>query len=249
MATDDLARFLFEIASSNRLEILLAVMERPLRHAQLAPKLDMSASEATRVLARLSSAGLVIKNAQTAYEPTNLTRLLLSCLPFLRFLTANREFLLSHDILVLPPEFVERLGALSECKFERGMYKVIGSQERNLRAVKRRMWAISKQAFDTVLAIVREKAAQGADVRVIRHRAEFEDERAGPSAVDRNYPVRVLDETRIFLAVLDDTAAVCFPTFGGDVDMGTMIVLEDPRGCRWAEDLFLNYWGMARERL
>lgn len=249
MATDDLARFIFEIASTKRLEILLALTDRPLRHAELARKLEMTPSEATRILARLSSAGLVTKNPQTAYEPTNLTRLLLSGLPFLHFLTANREFLLNHDVLVLPPEFVERLGALSECTFVEGAYKVVGFQERNLKAAKRRIWVLTKQAHDNAIAIMREKAPQGADVRVIRHRGEFEDERTGPRAVDRNYPVRVLDETRVFLAVIDDAAAVCFPTLDGNVDMGTMVFLGDPRGCRWAEDLFLHFWGVARERL
>jgi predicted transcriptional regulator len=78
---------------------------------------------------------------------------------------------------------------------------------------------------------------------------EFEGAILGPSAVRRNYPVRLLDETRIFLAVLDDIAGVCFPTLDGRVDMATMLVLRDPRGYRWAEDLFLHLWERARERL
>lgn len=249
MEPTGLARFLFELASADRLAILEAITETPLRHAQIARKLDMTASETTRHLNRLSSAALVARSPEGEYEPTNLARLLFAAFPFLRFLTANRGFLLDHDLLVLPPEYVERLGALAECTLETGTYKVVSFQVRALKSTKRRIWVLSEQAFDQAIAVMREKASEGVDVRVIRHRREFEDGTPGPSAVERNYPVRLLDETRIFLAVLDDIAGICFPTLGGQVDMSTMLLLRDPRGYRWAEDLFLHFWGQARERL
>jgi len=246
MDSTGIAAFVFELASDQRLGILVAVAEKPLRHAQIARQIDLTDSEATRHLTRLSSADLVTKTPRGEYAPTNLARLLLAAVPYLRFLVANRPFLLSHDLLGLPPEFVERLGALSECTFETGMYNVVDFQERSLRAAKRRIWVVSKQAFDVAIAIMREKAAKGADVRAIRDRGELERDKSAP---ERNYPIRLLDETRIFLAVLDDIAGVCFPSTDGTVDMATMAVVRDPRGYRWAEDLFGHLWGRARERL
>ncbi len=102
MPLKDLARQLFEIASDERLGILSAIAEKPRKHAQIARELDMTGSETTRHLTRLMSASLVSKNPRGEYEPTNLARLLSSGLPFFRFLTANREFLLHHDVHVLP---------------------------------------------------------------------------------------------------------------------------------------------------
>ena len=75
MESKDLARFLFEIASDERLGILAEVAEKPLKHAQIARRLDMTGSETTRHLNRLASAGLVTKNPRGEYEPTNLARL------------------------------------------------------------------------------------------------------------------------------------------------------------------------------
>src|SRR5256886_13057284 len=55
MESTGLARFLFEPASDERLGILDAVAERPLRHAQIARHLRMTVSETTRHLNRLRS--------------------------------------------------------------------------------------------------------------------------------------------------------------------------------------------------
>src|SRR6267143_149633 len=249
MESMGLAQFLFELASDGRLGILAAIEEKPLRHAEIGRHLDMTDSEVTRHLSRIASAGLVNRNSRGEYEPTSQTRLLSAGLPFFRFLATNREFLRSHDLLVLPAHFVERVGALNEGTFTLGTYKVVAAQERALRSAKQRIWALTEHAFEQALPIMREKASEGADVRVIRSREGYEDTVPLFSGVERNYPVRLLEETRIFLAVLDDQAGVCFPGADGKVDMSTMLLLRDPRGYRWAADLFLHFWEAAGERL
>jgi len=48
MESTGLARFLFELASDERLGILEAIEEKPLRHAQNARRLKITDSETTR---------------------------------------------------------------------------------------------------------------------------------------------------------------------------------------------------------
>lgn len=249
MEPSGLPRFLFELASEQRLGILTAVAESSLRHAQIARSLDMTDSETTRHLNRLSSASLVTRNSQGEFELTNLARLLFTGFPFLRFLVMNREFVLSHDLLVLPPEFVERLGGLNECSVTTGTYKVVAAQERALRSVKTRIWVLTEQAFEQAIPIMQDKASEGADVRVIRPREGFEEPIPSLPGLVRNYPIRLLEGTDFFLAVLDDTAGICFPNLEGKVDMSAMLLVEDPRGYGWAADLFLHFWEEAREPL
>jgi len=249
MESESLARFLFELASDERLGILDAIAEKPMRHAQIARHLKMTDSETTRHLNRLASAGLLMKNPQSQYEPTNLARLVSAGFPFFRFLLSNREFLQKHNVRVLPSGFVERLGALTAGTFVTGMYDVAAAQVRYLRAVKQRIWVLTDQMFEQALPILREKAKAGADVRVIRSREGFEREIARLPPVERNYPVRLVPDARIFLAVLDDVAGVCFPTVDGKVDMEAMMLLTDPSGHRWASDLFAQAWSEAREWL
>src|SRR2546425_12937889 len=84
---------------------------------------------------------------------------------------------------------------------------------------------------------------------LIRSREGFQRETARLPPVERNYPVRLTPEARIFLAVLDDVAGVCFPTPEGKVDMESMLLLSDSAGHRWAQDLFTQLWNQAREWL
>ena len=106
METKGLVQCLIEIASEKRIGILAAIAEKPLKHAQIARRLDMTGSETTRHLNRLLSAGLVTRNSGGEYEATNLAHLINAGLPFFRFMTTNREFLVSHDLSVLPQEFI-----------------------------------------------------------------------------------------------------------------------------------------------
>src|SRR2546428_4352882 len=76
---------------------------------------------------------------------------------------------------------------------------------------------------------------------------ELEVARVPP--VERNYPVRLVPGARVFLAVLDDVAGVCFPSVDGEVDMEAMLLLTDPSGHRWASDLFAHEWSEAGEWL
>ncbi len=242
-----LSTFLFEIASNERLGILEAVVERPRKHSELARALKMTGSETTRHLSRLAGAGLVEKNPKGEYAATPLARALWAGLPYLAFLSAHREFVTSHDLTALEPGFVSRLGELAGASFHQGAYEVVAVQEAALRAVRRRAWVVTQQRFEQAIPILREKSAAGADVRVVRPRPLVEQERRTGRDVERNFPFRLLPEVRLFLAVLDDRAGICFPSTDGRLDMATMVLLTDRAGYRWSEDLFLRIWERAEE--
>lgn len=248
METDGLAPFLFEIASDLRLRILALVAERPLKHAEIARRLAMTGSEATRHLNRLSAAGLLEKTPQGGYALTTLATTLRAGLPFFEFLTRHRAFLATHDALVVGSTFVERLGELRRGEFVHGTYEVVATQEESLRRVERQIWAVTEQPFERGVPIFREKVRSGVDVRVIRPRGALEEELRGGKRVVRNYPVRGLEKVPVFLAVLDDEAALCLPALDGRIDMASMLLLNEPEGFRWAKDLFLDLWNRATER-
>ena len=240
-----LADFLFEIASDERIGILEAIAKQPLKHAAIARGQGMTGSETTRHLNRLVAAGLVAKNHRGEYELTGLAEVLRVGLPLFEFLTTHRDFMLTHRVGALEPAFVERLGELNRCRFVSGTYDVVAAQESALRSVHRRAWVVTEQRFEQAIPILREKSENGADIRVVRSRRLVEEERRGGRDVKRNFPVKVLDEVPVFLAVLDDQAGICVPNLEGKVDMATMMLVTDPVGCRWSEDLFVRLWDRA----
>src|SRR3989441_2723797 len=220
MESTGLARFLFELASDERLGILEVIEEKPLRHAQIARRLKITDSETTRHLNRLASTGLLTKNPQSQYEPTSLARLVSAGFPFFRFLLANREFLQKHDVRVVPTEFVERLGALNGGTFVTGMYDVAAAQERYLRAVKQRIWVLTDQLFEAAASFIGGKAAAGADVRGVPSREGCQRETARLPPVERNYPGRLTPEARNLFAVLRHRRGGGLPTPPGEVEKG-----------------------------
>src|SRR2546427_8502210 len=64
MESTGLARFLFELASDERLGILGAIEEKPLRHAQIARRLKITDSETTRHLNRRFNGSADEKSAE-----------------------------------------------------------------------------------------------------------------------------------------------------------------------------------------
>lgn len=247
MPTERLSKFVFEIASSERISILRALHERPLRHSEIAERLSLTGSETTRHLTRLASIRLIEKDPEGRYRPTNLTEALLVGLPFLDFLSRREEYLADHDPLPLGPSFVARLGELNEGRLIDGTYPVIAAQDAGLREARRRIWVVTDHRFEQALPLLREKASQGTDVRVVRPRRALDEERSPSARVDRNYAVRLLPEVRVFLAVLDDQAGLSLPNRSGVPDLSAMFLLTDPKGYRWAEDLFQHLWAQAAE--
>lgn len=245
MPTDRLAKFLFEIASAERISILRALHERPLRHTEIAERLSMTGSETTRHLARLAGTRLIEKDAEGRYVPTGIADVLIVSLPLYDFLAGRDEYLLAHDLAGLGPGFVARLGELNDGRLVEGTYAVVALQEAALRAADRRIWVVTDQRFEQALPILREKASKGADVRVVRPRSVLEEERSPSTRVERNYEARLVPSVPFFLAVLDDQAGLALPRRSGGPDLANMLLLADATGYGWAADLFQSVWARA----
>ncbi len=245
MATEGLSRFLFEIASAERLAILEAVAARPRKHTEIARSLGITGSETSRHLNRLVAAGLVAKNLQGEYAATPLSEVLRGGLPILRVLLTHREYLQDHRAGVLDAAFLARLGELRESSIVQGAYRVFATQESALRKVERRIWVVTEQAFEQALPVLREKMAKGADVRVVRSRRQLEADRRVGHDFPRNFPLRTFPDVNLFLAVLDDQAGLCLPSADGRGDLSAMLLVTDPIGYRWSEELFLHLWNHA----
>ncbi len=242
MSETGLPAFLFEIASHERLGILHALSASSLRHTELARKLSLTGSEATRHLNRLMETGLITRDPGGSYALTPLAEALRTGLPFWEFLLSHRSYLESHRVTGLPLPFVERLGELTLGRFIEGTYPVVAVQEQELRRAERQIWVVTEQRFEQAVPILRERASRGADVRVVRSWPLLEQERREGRDIERNFPLRTLREVKVFLAVLDNQAGLCLPTLDGKVDMASMLLMTDPTGYQWARELFLSLW-------
>jgi predicted transcriptional regulator len=60
----------------------------------------------------LRNAGTINKDSEGFFSHTSFGKILYELLPAIRFVNKNQRFLLSHDLRLLPIEFIERIGEL-----------------------------------------------------------------------------------------------------------------------------------------
>lgn len=246
MAPEDLADFLFEVASPERLVILSRLSRGARSHTELARGLKRSGSETTRHLQRLAAAGLVTRGPCRKFELTTSARVFNAGLGLFEFLVANKEFLRTHDLGGLDPRFLARLGEVGGGTFTYGQYGTIAVQETAVRESRARAWIVTEEPIDPFLPTLRERALKGTDVRIAAAGGSAERIHRFFAELSSVSPLRVLNAPGLLLMVVDDRAGVSFPLSDGTVDRSTMLTLNDPLGLRWAEDLFLDCWSRAK---
>ena len=102
---DDLCDLLFELSSNERMNIMLKLLQEKLRLSHISQKLDMTVTEASRHLQRLSDVQLVHKEVDGRFSPTKYGEQAIMLLSNLTFLSKNKQYFLEHDVSILPCVF------------------------------------------------------------------------------------------------------------------------------------------------
>ena len=120
---DGLDKLLFELASESRLGILRELQAKNLKMQEAARRLDLTATDAFRQLQRLSEASLIRRQPDGSYSITEYGRLVLQSTSSLELLEKHKEYFLTHDLLSLPGQFVNRIGELSHAQPKHGFHR------------------------------------------------------------------------------------------------------------------------------
>src|SRR5512137_558190 len=95
------------------MNLLQKLQKQRMKLSHVSEKLDMTITEASRHLQRLSEAKLIQKDVDGLYGLTPFGTLTLSLLSGVCFISKHPQYFLEHDLLHLPTEFVERIGELA----------------------------------------------------------------------------------------------------------------------------------------
>ena len=128
---DGLDKLLFELASESRLGILRELQAKNLKMQEAARRLDLTATDAFRQLQRLSEASLIRRQPDGSYSITAYGRLVLQSTSSLEFLEKHKEYFLTHDLLSLPSQFVNRIGELSHANLNMDSMENINRSEQD----------------------------------------------------------------------------------------------------------------------
>jgi predicted transcriptional regulator len=109
------------------------IQKQRLKLSHISKRLDMTVTEASRHLQRLSEAKLVEKDVEGLYKLTPFGELTLSLLPSFDFISKHRDYFTTHTISHLPHEFINRIGDLLNCTFTDDVMVAFHSVETSFR--------------------------------------------------------------------------------------------------------------------
>jgi len=248
-----LSKLLFELSGETRLEMLHALETAPRTFTKIADQMDITSSEASRQIERLSGMNLIEKLSDGSYAITPLGRLMLSFLPGIDFVYKNSDYFLTHDTTPIPHELVMRFGDLSGARFINGTIEAMNFMQERLRNVERYHCGMVDGLMDSIVPVVVRRARSGVIFRAIlpeTYRAKVSAIVAEYTTADANMPphaieVRTLPTIPICGAVTDRGGGFKLPFTDGSMDHSTMVVGEDFGFCRWCRDLYAYYWERA----
>jgi predicted transcriptional regulator len=251
--TMTLSKLLFELSGETRLEMLHALETAPMTFTKIADQMNITSSEASRQIERLSGMDMIEKLSDGSYAITPLGRLMLSFLPGIDFVYKNSDFFLTHDTAPIPRELIMRFGDLSGARFIKGTIEAINFMQERMRSVERYHCGMVDGLMDSIVPMVAERARSGVIFRAIlpeTYRAKVSAIVDEYGTLDANMPphaieIRTLPTIPICGAVTESRGGFKLPSTDGSMDHSTMVVGDDPLFCRWCRDLYVHYWDRA----
>lgn len=230
-----------ELSSEKRIGILQTLNEKPMTFTNLIKEVDMTSTEASRQLSRLTEAKLIEKKGDGIYYDTLLGKLVISTISDLNFISEKSEYFLKHDTAQIPLDLLRQIDVLSKGEIVTGVYNILNTHEKLGDGVKGYFWYMSDDFPRHHLPDIEKKLEEGLEIRVI-----LPKDLCAPSILtekNRNkIKVKVFEEIKISVIVNDKFSILELPGQDGMIDQNTAIFGYDDRFREWCKKLFQYYW-------
>jgi predicted transcriptional regulator len=234
----------FELASENRLDILRELQMEPRKIQEIGRRLKLTDTEAFRQVHRLDEASLIQKQPEGAYAITQYGKLVLQLSRPLEFVFRNKQCFLTRDVWRLPPEFIDRLGELSEAKLNMNMIEMLNIADQGVSEGEDHIWAMGDRPLGPLSAKVGERISKGVKVRLLfpeNLRALYKDVNDVPDVLEK----RMLPSVPVNMLCTEKAAGVSLLSIDGRPD-NALFFGRDEAFRKWAGDLFLYYWDKGK---
>lgn len=239
---ENLCDLLFEFSSAERMNIMQSLLKERLKLSHVSKKLNMTVTEASRHLQRLSDVHLIDKDIDGTFGPTPYGELAIKLLSSLDFISSNRQYFLEHDVSTIPDEFISRINELTLVKLNTDVVSVLPHVNTMLQEANEYIWILSyARTLPNTLSIVEEKIKSGVDVR----RIHPENKIPSPNTPILADPRRILHSIDVRIVMTENEAMCSLPLMDGKIDY-TSFIGKDPKFHKWCKDIFLYYWEKAK---
>ena len=241
-----------ELASETRLSILEFLNERPAKLSSLSREVNTSVQDVYRNLNRLVEEGLVKRSTDSMFHLTEYGMIVMKQIPDFMFMKENKEFFEDHCLVgVMPDKFLQRIGALNNCKTVSSATAVFQSLKKMQSSATKSLKIIVSQAWPEEGEILIDRANQGVKIFAIVGQNTIFPKNVVENIMPKiNILIskgimerRMIEKVRVAAFIVDDReAALVFPDTKDEVDMTTLFVGEDSVFCEWCLDYFDYIW-------
>ncbi len=235
-----LEKLFFELASESRLSILRELQKENLKMQEIARRLDVTPTEAFRQLERLSTASLVQRQPDGTFALAEYGKLVLQISTSLDFISKHKEYFLTHNLMRLPSQFVNRLGELEGADFEGDTIHNLNVGAQAFTEAKQYAWGIGEGTIPgNMSSVMNEHIQRGMQVKMLISQERLPLSASLPQT-PKNVELRGLSELPAIVVLTENVAGICFYQIGGKVDYAGFFG-RTPAFHDWVKDLFLYY--------
>lgn len=253
MDDSEIAGEFLEVASEQRLGILLSLNEQKSNLSSMAKHLDTTAAEVHRNLGRLQKSGLVRKDPDGNYGLTLYGRTICAQIPTLRFMAKNKKYFENHDFADLPAKYIQRIGALAESDLVTGYVKVMEQWENIYKGANEYICNILIETpyNEKLLKIIDSKLNDKIKISSVFSEAAIVPKDRQELLTKFNFSKFVKDgllerkmkkNIKIAMILNEKEAALSFPTDEGEPDLSKMFYSSDGSFHEWCLDFFEDFW-------
>ncbi len=250
--TSPASELFMELASETRLSILTSLNERPAKLSSLSREVNTSVQDIYRNLNRLVEEGLVRRSTDSMFHLTEYGRIVMKQIPDFMFMKENKKFFEDHCLVgIIPDKFLQRIGALNNCKTVSSATAVFQSLKKMQSSASKSLKVVISQAWPEEGEIFIDRANHGVKIfalvgqntifpkNVVENIIPKINTLASKGFMER----RMVEKVRVAAFIVDDReAAIIFPNSEDEVDMTTLFVGEDSNFCEWCLDYFDYIW-------
>ena len=251
--SEKIANDFLELASEQRLNILINLAEKNLNISKLAKLLDATSPEIHRNVHRLTKTGLIEKTKDGNYELTTFGKAVLVQIPSFSFVSENKKYFSTHTLGNLETKFIQRLGSLQEKKQIKGFVKVLEKWKNIHENAEKYIYNIlsevpySSDVIDVVSSKLKNKihiCSVFAEKAIIPEERKkiFEQKGFHKYVMDGILERRIGKEVTVGVLVTEKEAAVFFPNLSDELDLSEMFFSSEPSFHDWCYDYFQWCW-------
>ena len=251
--SENIANEFLELASEQRLNILINLLEQNLNISKLAKLLGATNPEVHRNVGRLSKNGLIIKNPEGNYELTTYGKTTLALIPSISFVSENKNFFNSHTLNNVESKFIQRIGALQNKQRIKGFVKVLEKWQKMQENADKFIYNILSEVpySKDIINVILKKLENDVYIKSIfsetavipENRKKMFEELGFQKFVTNGNLERKISKTNVMgLLITDKEAGVFFQKKDGDLDLSEMFTSTEKEFREWCMDYFEYCW-------